>query len=582
MESDQITIVLLHSVLRPITEDEARDAITARGRQGTLLFVSVELPWSTDPDWQGLRTVQERLFVELIQPRMRLHPDASVAYFGAAPVQLAMHLGFLVSTWTKVDVYQHHHAEKHWRWRTEERTEISTRRDNVPTDRNETTGDVRLRVSVSFPVLSEDANSVAPAAIADAAISSDQLELDAIQSPADLEAVATDVMGVVHDILAHRPGAERIHIFLAGPVGLAFRIGTMLNPTVVPPIATYQYHRSREPKYEWSFDVNGTETTPALSHDLEDLANRVRAAWKFALDELTKWVRTRSGSGAPKNRRWLGAIGLDRVSDRDLPLSLQSLPALGVGKFKSSKVSDIREVTDSFRFDQDRNQWDLDDRLLAAIGRRLDPTDWPRAARLFFLHECLHQEGQALTEDTAYQIGQRHPFLAEDFDYRADVWALLHELKFSMDIDESVHTTQWLRDGIEINAEIIWAFVPEHEARRRIELRRLRRFTIWYWLHAALRKCKDGLEAVRLLLDKPVVSLSGPVVHSVRGRTFLLLDRPFEVDPEAAVLMKNRLRRVGESGAVPLREAFEGLRGRDPKPMQRALRGFFDSTEDGG
>jgi V8-like Glu-specific endopeptidase len=40
-----------------------------------------------------------------------------------------------------------------------------------------------------------------------------------------------------------------LHIFFAGPLGLAFQIGATLNPTIFPKVQTYQYHSSSSPQY---------------------------------------------------------------------------------------------------------------------------------------------------------------------------------------------------------------------------------------------------------------------------------------------------------------------------------------------
>jgi hypothetical protein len=573
------TVILLHPVLWGVSRDEVDDALPPE-RRNISHVVSIDIPWSSDTphaDWTKLKRMQEEQLRERLLPHLRQYPEDTVAYFGAAPIPLAMHLGFLIPTWARVEVYQQHHDEKHWRYAELARSSVQLSRSNVPSDRNELNGDVVLRVSASYEIDPTELTPLVESSIAHVGVSVDPLERDNLRSAADLDDAARTVIDSLEEALRHRPGADRVHLFLAGPVGLAFRIGSLINPTVVPPVSVYQYDRSSTPRYNYAFDLQDGAAPVSLDDNARTFAATVREAWTTEFDHIIEWARR-----FPTERTgpWLNRLALPAVDASALPPAMVDLPTIAAGRFKDTQLSAVRDVRDGFRFDQETRRWEMDDGLLHAIGQRLAPEDWARAARLFTLHEAVHLDAQQVTSELAFRIGVRHPLIAEEFDFRADAWAMLHELAYAWSSAEA-DPVGWLRRSVHVNTEIIWAFTEPAEATRRFELRRLRRLTVWYWQLLRLRDVGDLSEAVRRLLDKPVISLSGPPIHSVGGRTYLQLDRAVEFDPEAALLRGNRLIREGTSDAMDLRAAFDGLRHVDPRSLRRALAGLFANVGGG-
>src|SRR5690606_5018219 len=121
--------------------------------------------------------------------------------------------------------------------------------------------------------------------------------------------------------------------------------------------------------------------------------------------------------------RWTdGYVPLERPPWCELP----GIAALGP---VLTSVDLERTEVDGFRFDRDASVWLLSDDLLLAITRRLETeVDRRAAARLFFLHEGLHEQVHGLSGAMSPSVG-RFPRVLEELDYQADAWALLHELK---------------------------------------------------------------------------------------------------------------------------------------------------------
>ncbi|MCB9778547.1 MAG: SAVED domain-containing protein [Alphaproteobacteria bacterium] len=568
------TLVLLHPLKWGITREEALEALGDRPIAG---IVFIDPAWDdANPTWETTRQAQERLFEQRVRSHLEANPNDVVAYFGAAPIPLAVHLGFLLSTWSVVECYNQDQDTKKWAFPTAERTAVEVTPSNLPTDEIETPGEVVLRVSASYPVHAVQVRPAVDSPFAHVAVDVKPLQKGQFQSLADQDAAVSTVINAVEGVLGVRPQANRLHLFMAGPVGFCASVGTRLKATIVPPVALYQYNAAGDPKYQHVLDLQGTAPETPLTAEDRDFADGVRAAWNEEFQRLVAWVRTlaRVGNGAGS---WVDRLGIPRVTSDVLPDDLRALPALGVGPFKDSSLTTERDVDGGFIFDPDDRAWSVSDRLLCQIGRRVDKTMWGRAARLFFLHEGLHVDQQGVTTETALSIGVRHPMIAEEFDFHADAWAAINELAYSWELGAQDDPKRWLRDSIAVNTEVIWAFVSPAQASRRLELRRLRRLLIWYWQDLRVREAADLAAAAKDVLSKPVVSLSGPPLRSEGGRTFLELACVSEVGPEIALLKGVRLVRYGSTDAVDLGAALAGLRALDPGPLKRALAGLFET-----
>lgn len=566
-------LVVLHPLKWGITREEA---IAALGARPIAHVVTIDPTWDDgNPTWEATKQAQTKLFNDRVRPHLAAHPNDIVAYFGAAPIPLAVHFGFLLSTWPAVECYNQDQDTKKWTFPITERTGMEVVLSNIPTDEIETPGDVVLRVSASYPVHPAPVRAVVDSPFAHVGVDLKPLQKGQFQSLADQDAAVAGVISALERVLGVRPHATRIHLFVAGPVGFCARVGTRLKETVIPRVALFQYYAARTPQYEQVLDVQGAAPEVPLTADDRKFAKSVRAVWTKEFRALLNWVRTLARVG--KEGTWVDRLGIPGVTAAVLPDDLRALPALGVGPFKDSLLTTEREVEGGFRFNPDTKAWSVSDRLLCEIGRRLDKAMWGRAARLFFLHEGLHVDQQGVTTETALSVGVRHPMIAEEFDFHADAWAAVHELGFSWEHGAKADPERWLRENITANTEVIWAFVSPSDAARRLELRRLRRLLIWYWQDLRVRESASLPGAVANLLSKPIISVSGPPLRSEGGRTYVELAYGSDVAPEVALLKGTRLVRYGSTDAVNLGAALAGLRELDPGPLKRALAGLFET-----
>src|SRR5690349_15969958 len=111
-------IVVSHEVLGTIGHEEMLAAIPTEYRglprhHVSLTAVKTTLAELGDFDWITARNTQELEVKSKLLPLLEAHAGWRIQYFGAAPIPLAMALGFQLSKWTDVDTYQKlHEGEK--------------------------------------------------------------------------------------------------------------------------------------------------------------------------------------------------------------------------------------------------------------------------------------------------------------------------------------------------------------------------------------------------------------------------------------------------------------------------------------
>ena len=139
-------------------------------------------------------------------------------------------------------------------------------------------------------------------------------------------------------------------------------------------------------------------------------------------------------------------------------------------------------MSQEYLYDKDQLVWGVSDRLVLGWQGVLGENDLAlrRAGRLFFFHEYVH-DYQTLTAATAKEVGKFGSVL-EHIDYVADVYALLHELTFTLgtSAEDRAQAKAALDTLLETMLSAMWAFAPAPGSAE-WEVRRLRRFLNWYW-----------------------------------------------------------------------------------------------------
>ena len=241
-----------------IDEADILDALPDDILRGARQPVRIENRDSTrDPlqmDWDALQREQAAQ-VESMQLLALRDQGRGIIYFGRTLLPLAMDLGYRVEKWAQSRILQYHELGQSWRWQGRSAGENVPEvrlKHNLPALASAASGEVIVRVSVTTRIAEADARAAVPAALDDIEIHlGERCGRDALRTSEELERVALrfeEALGLIHE---RYPQAGMIHVFLAGPVGLAFRMGCVVNHTVHPSIQTYQFVQSAAPhKYQ--------------------------------------------------------------------------------------------------------------------------------------------------------------------------------------------------------------------------------------------------------------------------------------------------------------------------------------------
>lgn len=575
-------ILLLHPVHEGITLDEARAALpdpTAAVVPVTIRQAALRLEDMPAVNWGDVQAGQQRIVERELQPRMSELAGYDLAYFGLAPVPLAMHLGFLVQRWRRAVVYQRNHETRSWRWgaRPAGSPTFAPVVRGVPQDRIPSSHDIILRLSVTARVDPAHTQAVVPDAGTEIDLEWGAIGEDVITTATECEQIASSFRAVMDQVAAMRPNARMVHLFAAVPTGLAFRLGTMLNATGHPRVQTYQYCRAEAPPHRRALILGGApDQTSAITDEERAGASAMRTEWAEEVERLRRHL----SSGA---RSWVeDLLPIDAVA----PLMASSWTALAAFRDTALQESTIDQQTTSvagdFGFDRSTRSWLLGDGLLVSIRRRLpDEAARRRAGRLLLLHEAIHLRSHRLTGSTATAI-RRFPKVVEEVDYQADVWAILHELALNThEVGDPARPAKAVTQIVRTAVETMWAFNDGADELDELEIRRVNRYLIWYWQWLRLERCGNLGDIARVLARKPTIELSGPRVRADGDRIFYDLRPRWLVEPELAVLLDtNRVVRHGHAGATSIAMLLEGLRQRNGDKVTAVLRSVLDQNDD--
>lgn len=572
-------VVIAHPVLAVVSEKAIADALapavwTAATRLFRFSDSNLKFSDLADVDWHQLLDELAKDEAELQQQLASC--SGPVLYFGMAPIPITLELGRRLGPTRRLVAHQQRHDTKSWAWPTTELT-VKAKLLGAPTAISPARGDVVIRVTCSHPVAIDDARMVVPYPIAEISIEVENPHEDVLQSDADVTLVAGKFGEALDAVSRYLPNCEVIHLFGAVPPALALRMGAEINATIhSKPIQTYQYTNGRTPTYSRAL-VLGLRARAPLSDDERKVADAARdtlrrslAAVKPLTDfelEAASWATNLAGPEASR-----------------LASGLQRLGPLGRNRaIADATIADERDANSEFRWDAARKQWVLDDRLLLALGARLDVADLEAAGRLFFLHEAIHPK-QGITSANAVRVG-RLPRVLEEIDYMADVWALVNEYGRALragDVD-AVGAPKFFRDCLRILTATFWAFDAGELPLTSIPVRRLNRYLIWYWVRIAL-ECADDLAAVMQILGtKPILELSGPRVRVIDNRVVYDLDAAGFDNVELGLLQNGyRIVRIGTRAGAEVRALLDAVRTGDEAAFVTALRGVFDSVQGGG
>ncbi len=188
--------------------------------------------------------------------------EAELVFHGLVHVPLAILAGYLVTDRQPVRLFDFHPdpALNTWAWPESGQAfphmtvhGIGSLDSIEPTSRI-----VVLRMSVSYRVLPEQTRIIVPRAT-EIDLTLPEPQRSIVQSERQVLEYGRVLRQTLDLIVQRLPSIERVHLFYAGPVALAFHVGQQISPNIHPPVTAWNFHRG----YDWAIDlaqaVSGTE-----------------------------------------------------------------------------------------------------------------------------------------------------------------------------------------------------------------------------------------------------------------------------------------------------------------------------------
>ena len=245
-----------HGEFPAIERDEVLAALPGEIRASGPEWVRIEgeatVEDRTRVDWGALQAEQAEQAAKRLVPLR--NQGYRVAYFGRTLLPLAMDLGYRTESWIEPYAFLYHRVQHDWQWPGRPAidqpplVQVDYRTHVEPEEAGG--GDAIVRVGVSTRIAPQDTLVHVPSPLVEVDVHlGSACGVDSLATGEELDRVAWQFAKALYEVRARYPGIERIHVFAAVPAGLAFRMGTLINPTVHPQIQTYQFMQSTTPRY---------------------------------------------------------------------------------------------------------------------------------------------------------------------------------------------------------------------------------------------------------------------------------------------------------------------------------------------
>lgn len=543
--------------------------------------------------WKREAAHQKRIIEEEFKPKMTTYADYDIHYFGSAPIALCIHLGWLISTWKKVNVWLKRHTQnKEWYWNDlqelgEEtlmtRTPISM---GVPKEENNTKDDILIKVESSYRAEDEEfkqsiSDQINLAKVIQ--ITYDQIELDLpnVQLAYQLGDAFGEALNQVSNQLKK---VRTIHLLGLVPNAVGFLMGTHLSANIHQPIQTYQYdNRLENSKYLPAILIgdNNAEMRE-LNEEERAEARMIKKQHEEEWHRLEDWVEKNAEAKA-ENKTWYEAILPKGIYTHYFENHIwKYLPHLCDTYLDGAGFDVVAEPETDFGFAIGGKDWRLSDEMVHAIYRRFIRTERTeqvqQALRLLLFHEVMHEK-QGIMGWLAAGIG-KFPKILEVADYQADVWAILHEFYYARThyrhkMGDKQDPSNFFVQLIDSAINTMWAFDDQGMDLTQLPIRRLNRYLIWYWQRARVvhRHCNSLENILAILTELPILEIKGLNPRTEKHRVFYSLQHidVCAANLELGVLLQHRVKRTGNLESFNIVELLQSFKERNHQNILRQI-----------
>lgn len=568
MENVKGLFILLHNGFAKVNVEEALDALPKKWLQAQREVIEIsyseilKLDKLYNTGYGQFALEHQRQFTAEILPKLNAHPEYNIVYFGLAPIPLTIDLGYHFHNFRDIVIYQKHHVTKEWYLNLPKRkfpkNELSV--EGMPDMEQKGITEALISLGISHSINLDDTRNVLPNA-AEIEIKIREADEDAIETKEQMIALEEYIKSTFDGLSENRSGLEKIHLFASVNCGVAFMIGTKISPNIHSFIQTYQYSRTQDPKYKKALLIKALINEPRVVSKKEKKAaqslrlkadKELRGKIKLYLEKNEEMSRARS---------WYIGI-FPKLQETIFKGNFwRDLPAL----YETSLSEDSFDLTQDVindGFNWMMNKWSVDDNFFISLAKRIKPSeDVLKAIRLFLFHEALHYKKHKITGETSLNIGS-FPKVLETADYQADVYAIINEYGFAENTFGKIKDArEFFLNTIRVATETMWSFDDNGILLEEIQIRRLNRYLIWYWLYAQIEKEGKTMDDIlRLFEQKPVIELNGLITKEENNRFFFELEVKKGQHLELGIFLNNELVRDGSASNLQIEALVQGVR----------------------
>jgi glucan-binding YG repeat protein len=569
-------LIIKHEILDSISDTEIIEAMPKEysdlpRHTVSIIPEKIKLGESKLHYWPSLLAEQEKIFNEKAVPLLKQHEGYRILYFGLAPIPLAIHLGYCINSFGRSEAFlRHHDGDKSWKWRSINAGKPQVK--GVPQEIHKSDGEVVIRVGTRFHIQEKETAELIADPDREIEIYPPTLGQDIFGSFEQLAEYAATFSLVLDRVKDHLPEAQGIHLFAAVPVGLAFLMGQEINPNAHHKVHVYEYVANESSPYQHAFIVNEERNTLLIeiSDKERQKYERQRQAFKQEQIEIIQegffpelkesgsqhWFSALSFADAIQTNpfdqvHWNDLVRLDKAGLTDAFLEL-------------NKVTEEDEKNN-------HNDYFFDDILLKQLNQSLrKQEDLEVAFRLYCFRESIHHSSHGINVHNVKGVAH-YPRSVEETDYQADVYALLHEFAFQKySLEKAAYH---FSNMIHILTETMWAFDKQRAKSDAMEVNRVNRYLVWYYLLCRIQKCTKLEEILSLLASKPIIELRLQSLQSQGGKKVVFkLDKIKENELGICILNKGRLEPFpNQLGILSLTDLVEGLRNHEPEKIKEVM-----------
>ena len=220
------------SALRPDQADKAPHILTVR------------------PDRQSWLQVRDQLASSVLNILDDADSfDRRFAVFPLAPVSACIALGFNLTDRPRVKLFQYHRHIQSWDWSATSPRPITPLTIKWPRTTSRKRGQVIICFEVSSVISKDHVQGVGRNLLGVVRMRVSKPSTGWLRKFEQIESFGRQVHELFEGILRRFPSANCWHLLVAAPAPVAVRIGQAMNPSIIPPVQLYEFHRAAVTAY---------------------------------------------------------------------------------------------------------------------------------------------------------------------------------------------------------------------------------------------------------------------------------------------------------------------------------------------